>query len=224
MQSCACMVWNIFSWVHVHMYIPPAPRVHYILLYTIMYQYCSRWPVHSAPITLSSVEIIVLFPWNCIWNPIRMMIPRNWVCKCISRTSERCKNQIHWDFNVSLIEGEAIGQDKWSELIKWDEMSQPLRHFSVDFISLSVLYRVIPTIQPRVTAAVQRWRGWHETIRNKQKTIKSIYSTHHAWTKRTYSPCSELEPGDNPSKKSAWSVLYNGVFRLLICMHNTYAC
>lgn len=105
---------------------------------------------------------------------IRMMIPRNWVCKCISRTSERCKNQIHWDFNVSLIEGEAIGQDKWSELIKWDEMSQPLRHFSVDFISLSALYRVIPTMQPQVTTAgAEMTVGRRETIRNKQKLVKA---------------------------------------------------
>ena len=77
---------------------------------------------------------------------IQMMIPRNGgggvesIKK--SRASERCKNKIQWDVNASLIERER-GQDKWSELIKWDEMSQPLRHVGVDFISPPPLYEVV---------------------------------------------------------------------------------
>lgn len=133
----------------------------------------------------------------------QMTIPRNGVSTCKSRTSERCKNKIHWDVNVSLIERdrEEMGQDKWSELIKWDEMSQPLRHLGVDFISLSPLYGVVSTNQPQVTT-VQWWWGRCTTIRKRKKRKKSICSSHQAWTKTTRSPCSELQTADNPSKNT----------------------
>lgn len=102
---------------------------------------------------------------------IQMMTPRNEVWKSRSGTSERCKNKIHWDVNVSLIERESereeMGQDKWSELIKWDEMSKPLRHLGVYFISPSPLYRVVSTNQPQVTTASAVMMG--SMLNNKKK-------------------------------------------------------
>lgn len=101
---------------------------------------------------------------------IQMMILRNGVWKYKSGTSERCKNKIHWDVNVSLIEREEMGQDKWSELIKWDEMSQPLRHLGVDLISLSALYRVVPAFFPASgDKSLQRWWGGRTTIKEERE-------------------------------------------------------
>lgn len=132
----------------------------------VFHHYCSGWPVHSTPITVNSVGVIVLFPFYL--KSIQMTIPRNEVWKCESRTSERCKNKIHWDVNVSLIEGEDMGQDKWSELIKWDEMSQPLRHLGVDFISPSRQYIVVSTNQPQVTTASAVMMGSMSNNRRKK--------------------------------------------------------
>lgn len=133
----------------------------------------------------------------------QMTIARNGVWKCKSRTSERCKNKIHGDVNVSLIEREEMGQDKWSELIKWDEMSQPLRHLGVDFISPSPLYGVVSTNQPQVTTASAVMMGsMYNNKKKKRKKKKSICSSHQAWTKTTRSPCSELQTEDNPSKNT----------------------